>query len=119
LGLNSPPIMEGVLFNYAWFAPFEITKKEILEIEVYNFEVENDNSYIVENTIVHNCQGLSIAGKRNQNDPRNSLFMEYVKYCDQDGKEGRKRKRGEEKLVRLQDAEETGDLFCKGKLTSY
>ena len=35
------------------------------------------------------------------------------------GWEGRKRKRGEEKLVRLQDAEETGDLFCKGKLTSY
>ena len=68
--------------NYAWFAPFEITKKEILEIEVYNFEVENDNSYIVENAIVHNCQGFSIAGKRNQNDPRNSLFMEYVKYLN-------------------------------------
>lgn len=28
------------------------------------------------------CQGFSIAGKRDRNDPRNSLFMEYVKYVD-------------------------------------
>lgn len=26
------------------------------------------------------CQGFSMAGKRNSNDPRNSLFMEFVKY---------------------------------------
>jgi DNA (cytosine-5)-methyltransferase 1 len=28
------------------------------------------------------CQGFSIAGKRDKNDPRNSLFMEYYKYID-------------------------------------
>jgi DNA-cytosine methyltransferase len=28
------------------------------------------------------CQGFSIAGKRDKNDPRNSLFMEYVKYLN-------------------------------------
>ena len=28
------------------------------------------------------CQGFSIAGKRDKKDPRNSLFMEYVKYLD-------------------------------------
>jgi len=28
------------------------------------------------------CQGFSIAGKRDKNDPRNSLFMEYIKYLD-------------------------------------
>ena len=28
------------------------------------------------------CQGMSICGKRDKNDPRNSLFMEYVKYLD-------------------------------------
>lgn len=28
------------------------------------------------------CQGFSIAGRRDKNDPRNSLFMEYVKYLD-------------------------------------
>lgn len=28
------------------------------------------------------CQGFSIAGKRDNNDPRNSLFIEYCKYLD-------------------------------------
>lgn len=28
------------------------------------------------------CQGFSIAGKRDKNDPRNSLFIEYYKYID-------------------------------------
>jgi DNA (cytosine-5)-methyltransferase 1 len=28
------------------------------------------------------CQGFSIAGKRDNKDPRNSLFMEYIKYLD-------------------------------------
>ena len=50
--------------NYAWFAPFKITKRETIETPVYNFEVENDNSYVVENTIVHNCNDFSHAGKR-------------------------------------------------------
>jgi DNA (cytosine-5)-methyltransferase 1 len=28
------------------------------------------------------CQSFSIAGKRDKNDPKNTLFMEYVKYLD-------------------------------------
>jgi len=28
------------------------------------------------------CQGFSVAGKRDKKDPRNSLFMEYVKYLN-------------------------------------
>lgn len=28
------------------------------------------------------CQGFSIAGRRDKNDPRNSLFVEYVKYLN-------------------------------------
>ena len=28
------------------------------------------------------CQSYSIAGKRDKNDPRNALFMEYIKYLD-------------------------------------
>lgn len=28
------------------------------------------------------CQGFSVAGKRDKNDPRNSLFMEYLKYIN-------------------------------------
>jgi len=68
--------------NYVWYEPFKINKTETLNTPVYNFEVENDNSYVVANLICHNCQGFSIAGKRNTNDPRNSLFMEYVKYIN-------------------------------------
>ena len=69
--------------NYVWLSPEKIFSIKIAEnINVYNFEVDNDNSYIVHNTIVHNCQGFSIAGKRDNKDPRNSLFMEYVKYLN-------------------------------------
>jgi len=28
------------------------------------------------------CQGYSMAGRRNSNDPRNSLFMEFVAYLE-------------------------------------
>lgn len=33
-------------------------------IQVYNLEVEHDNSYVIENIVVHNCQDVSVAGKR-------------------------------------------------------
>jgi len=39
---------------------------------VYNLEVEEDNSYTVNNIVVHNCQPFSSSGQRAaQNDPRN------------------------------------------------
>lgn len=48
--------------------------------DVYNIEVEEDNSYIVHNCIVHNCQGFSFSGKQlNFEDPRSALFFEYVR----------------------------------------
>uniref|UniRef100_A0A6C0D6F7 DNA (cytosine-5-)-methyltransferase n=1 Tax=viral metagenome TaxID=1070528 RepID=A0A6C0D6F7_9ZZZZ len=65
--------------NYVWFAPFKIHSKESTNIEVYNFEVENDNSYIVENTVVHNCQGFSRGGKRKSDDPRNQMYLQFVR----------------------------------------
>jgi site-specific DNA-cytosine methylase len=66
--------------NYVWFPLKSISQKSVSEpIFVYNFEVENDNSYIVENTVVHNCQGFSNAGKKLENDPRNTLFKEFVR----------------------------------------
>lgn len=34
------------------------------KIQVYNLEVEGDNSYTINNIIVHNCQDISLAGKR-------------------------------------------------------
>jgi DNA (cytosine-5)-methyltransferase 1 len=66
--------------NYVWFASQSITKKSTEEpTPVYNFEVQTDNSYIVENTIVHNCQGFSSAGKRKAADPRNQMYLQFVR----------------------------------------
>lgn len=45
--------------NYVWFKIKNILNYETEEkIPVYNFEVENDNSYCVNNVIVHNCHSL-------------------------------------------------------------
>jgi DNA (cytosine-5)-methyltransferase 1 len=65
--------------NYVWYAPSSITSAPIENEPVYNFEVETDNSYIVYNTIVHNCQGFSHAGKKRTDDPRNELVHEFVR----------------------------------------
>lgn len=67
-------------YNYVWRKIFSVDQKIHNNITVHNFEVDQDHSYIVANMIVHNCQGVSIAGYRNSNDPRNSLFMEFVRY---------------------------------------
>ena len=65
--------------NYIWCPPSSIISNEIKNESVYNFEVEIDNSYIVYNTIVHNCQGFSHAGKKRSDDPRNELVHEFVR----------------------------------------
>lgn len=65
--------------NYAWFECVLINTYHTEKEKVYNFEVENDNSYIVENTIVHNCQGFSQGGKKLPDDPRNTLFREFAR----------------------------------------
>jgi DNA (cytosine-5)-methyltransferase 1 len=66
--------------TYVWTKP-EWIQASVSEVAqpVYNFEVETDNSYIVENTIVHNCQGFSHAGKKRTDDPRNELVHEFVR----------------------------------------
>jgi DNA (cytosine-5)-methyltransferase 1 len=66
--------------NYVWYAPFKITKRETSQTPVYNFEVETDNSYIVENICVHNCQAFSNGGKKKCfDDERGLLFDEIVR----------------------------------------
>lgn len=69
--------------NYVWYAPSNISSRNIIDEPVYNFEVEEDNSYCVENTIVHNCQGFSRAGKKKKEDPRNQMFQQFVRATDQ------------------------------------
>ena len=66
--------------NYVWYAPFKITKRETNQTPVYNFEVETDNSYVVENICVHNCQAFSNGGKKKCfDDERGLLFDEIVR----------------------------------------
>lgn len=63
--------------NYMWRKITEINKYKTLEL-VYNFEVENDNSYCVENTIVHNCQPFSVSGKRMGLDDARGTIIHYI-----------------------------------------
>lgn len=65
--------------NYIWYSPSKIVSRETQDEPVFNFEVETDNSYIVYNTIVHNCQGFSSAGKKKDDDPRNTMFLEFLR----------------------------------------
>jgi DNA (cytosine-5)-methyltransferase 1 len=76
-------IAEGNTFyvenEYIWYAPISFVTRQVVDEDVYNFEVKDDNSYIVENIIVHNCQGFSQAGKKNANDVRNTLFSQFLR----------------------------------------
>ncbi len=55
---------------------------KILDPDKFNFLYNTQN--VVIDLIVGGppCQGFSIAGKRDIKDPRNSLFMEYLKYIN-------------------------------------
>lgn len=69
--------------NYVWYKPTRIIKKDVQEIDVYNFEVDKDNSYIVYNTIVHNCQSFSLSGARKgTDDPRGALMPKFVELIE-------------------------------------
>lgn len=85
-------IRQSFFENDILWNPVRKTEKVNLEksIFVYNLEVEEDNSYTVENVIVHNCQSFSIAGKmQGLEDMRGTLFynaLEIIrdknpKYC--------------------------------------
>lgn len=71
--------------NHKWTEITEI--EEIKEdIRVYNIEVEEDNSYIVQNVIVHNCQDYSVA-RTNKNNmgltgKKGVLFWDIIRATD-------------------------------------
>jgi len=47
---------------------------------VYNLEVEDDNSYVADGIIVHNCQAFSVAGlRKGLADPRGNLTLEFLR----------------------------------------
>jgi len=68
--------------SYLWF-PINDVKQMDYEGLVYNFSVENDESYVVQNMIVHNCTDISIAGKikgfKEGSGTRSSLIHEVMR----------------------------------------
>lgn len=50
-------IYEHMDYDYVWFPIEKITINDTLHTEVYNFEVDIDNSYTVQNISVHNSYG--------------------------------------------------------------
>lgn len=48
-------------------------------VRVYNLEVEEDHSYVVDGVAVHNCQSFSMAGKREGLSGESGLMLEYVR----------------------------------------
>ncbi len=51
--------------------------------EVFNLEVEEDNSYVADGIVVHNCQSFSSAGlRRGLDDPRGNLALVFCGLVD-------------------------------------
>ena len=70
--------------KYMWY-PISNIEKQDYDGLVYNMEVENDNSYTVNNIIVHNCQDLSVSGKMNgliRGKTRSGLLYECEKIIE-------------------------------------
>lgn len=68
--------------GYVWFPIRHITKYRD-DVDVYNMEVEEDNSYTANGAIVHNCQDFSNAGLQKGGEEgsgtRSSLLWEFRK----------------------------------------
>lgn len=84
--INCQSFIDG---DYVWYKPQKIEKIDKTEmgvgivIQVYNFEVEKDNSYVVENVCVHNCQPFSIAGnQKGFEDSRSNVFWKILEILE-------------------------------------
>jgi len=68
-----------IVCNYMCTRIKSIVRQE-KTIKVYNMEVKDDNSYTLDNVIVHNCQDISVAGKQGgfTNGKRSSLFFKVT-----------------------------------------
>lgn len=53
-------------------------------VTVYNLEVDEDNSYVADSVVVHNCQNLSISGnKQGLNGNESRLFLEQMRVVEE------------------------------------
>ena len=78
-----------VIINDKIIVPIKNIERIEKDIEVFNFEVENDNSYTVNNIIVHNCQDISLAGKQkglfneDGSKTRSGLFFDALRIIEE------------------------------------
>lgn len=64
---------------HGWYKVHSIEKTNEVK-KVYNLMVKEDNSYIADGIVVHNCQNLSIAGNRKGlSGDESQLFLEQVR----------------------------------------
>ena len=57
--------------------------EEVGDETVFNIEVDEDHSYVLDGVIVHNCQAFSVAGLRNSlDDARGNLTLKFVEIAD-------------------------------------
>ena len=106
IGYHVPPpttVIEGRIVNQKpyWVFNYSTSTRSSVEMDgyrwqcvrhmtptgavktVYNIEVEEDNSYLADGLIVHNCQGFSVAGKRlSLDDARSNLALGYIMLLD-------------------------------------
>lgn len=70
--------------GYIWSPIRAVEREDVLESEripVYNMEVEEDNSYVVQNIIVHNCTDISICGAQEGLDEGSGTSSSTLWYC--------------------------------------
>lgn len=67
--------------GYVWYAITDVSFSNVDKPEwVYNFQVQDDHSYVVQNIVVKNCVGFSNAGKRQGfENAQSGLFAHVVR----------------------------------------
>jgi DNA (cytosine-5)-methyltransferase 1 len=88
VGFNTPPykILFGVEFDkwaaetYSANFSHPMLNRDIRELDADELVKTYGNADVVIGGPP--CQGFSMAGKRNSNDPRNSLFMDYLRFVN-------------------------------------
>lgn len=75
---NNSKAQYKIIDDIVWL-PFRSISETGESKQVYNLEVEDDNSYTANNAIVHNCQSLSRSGDGSGFDGKSKLFWEFVR----------------------------------------
>ncbi len=79
--MRTPTRKRGVRTErHTWYPVRGICPTNDLK-RVYNLTVENDNSYVADSIVVHNCQDVSVAGRQAgiHEGKRSSLFFEAIR----------------------------------------